>query len=132
MPVPRYQDLFLPLLHFASDGKEHTKREALQYFAGLFHISKKEINEVVPSGMQTKFLNRVAWAKTFLGKALLIESTGWGRFRITQRGLDLLATRPEKLDNRVLCQYAEFRAFRKVKTAIPTRPYKKRQVPQET
>jgi restriction system protein len=56
-------------------------------------------------------MNRVAWTRTYLGKALLLEPVGRGRFRITQRGLDLLATNPKRVDNRTLKQYDEFQSF---------------------
>jgi restriction system protein len=57
-------------------------------------------------------MNRVAWTKTFLGKAGVIEATGRARFRIAKRGLDLLATNPARIDNRTLSQFPEFQAFR--------------------
>lgn len=114
MAVPPFQDLFLPFLYFSSDGHEHTKQEAAEYLAKHFSLTDSEVNELLPSGRQTKFMNRVAWTKTFLGKAMVIEATGRARFRITQRGRDLLASKPERVDNRTLNQYPEFRAFREL------------------
>lgn len=67
---------------------------------------------MLPSGRQPRFKNRVDWAKAFLSKALVIEATERSRFRITKRGLDLLATNPSRIDNRTLSQYAEFQEFR--------------------
>ncbi len=41
----------------------------------------------------------------------MVESTGRGLFKITQRGLDLLASKPVKLDVKSLKQYPEFQTF---------------------
>lgn len=111
MAVPPFQDLFLPFLSFITDGQEYTKQSVAEHLAATFNLSAEDVNEVLPSGRQTRFLNRVAWTRTYLGKALLVESAGRGRFRITQRGRELLATNPTRLDVRTLKKYPEFQAF---------------------
>ena len=112
MPIPPFQDLFLPFLQYTADGKVHTTQDVAGYLAAQFKLSTEEIAEVLPSGRQTRFHNRVAWAKSFLGKALVIENTGRNRFQITQRGRELLAVGHTRIDNRTLNQYPEFQAFR--------------------
>jgi restriction system protein len=111
MPIPDYQQLMLPLLTLASDGHEHTNAEAAEKLASQFKLTDDERREMLPSG-QTKFSNRVGWARTYLGKACLLESTGRARFKITKRGRDLLGTNPPVITNQLLEQYAEFREFR--------------------
>jgi len=101
----------LPLLKVASDGQEHTNAEAAEKLAAQFRLTDEDRRELLPSG-QTKFSNRVGWARTYLGKACLLESAGRAKFRITQRGRDLLATNPPAITNDVLDQYSEFREFR--------------------
>jgi restriction system protein len=66
----------------------------------------------LPSGKQTLFGNRVHWAKTYLTKAGLLESTRRGHFRITARGRQVLASHPARIDNEFLSQFAEFRQFK--------------------
>ena len=111
MAVPPFQDLFLPFLRFVEDGEVHNRQEVSQHLAAHFRLSQSDVEEVLPSGAQRRFDNRVAWAKSFLSKALLIEATG-NRFQITDRGRALLATNPTRIDNRTLAQYPEFQAFR--------------------
>src|SRR5215831_13342392 len=105
MPIPDYQQLMLPLLIVASDGREHTNAESAEKLATQFHLTEEERREMLPSG-QTKFSNRVGWARTYLGKACVLESAGRARFKITKRGRDLLATNPPAINNLVLEQYA--------------------------
>ncbi|OGD52460.1 hypothetical protein A3K80_00045 [Candidatus Bathyarchaeota archaeon RBG_13_38_9] len=63
------------------------------------------------SGKQELFDNRVGWARTYLKKAGLINSTRWGYFSISDRGLELLKTNPPKIDINLLRRYSEFREF---------------------
>lgn len=69
MLIPDYQAIMLPLLRFASDGKEHTLREALDALAVQFKLTEQEIKQLLPSGNQETFLNRVGWARSYMGKA---------------------------------------------------------------
>lgn len=122
MPVPAFHELFLPMLKYIADGKEHTKGEVADYLAEHLRLTQHELAEMLPSGKQTKFLNRVAWTRTYFGKALVIESTARGKFRITRRGLDLLATNPPTLDVKDLKQYPEFQSFHQGPSAAPLMP----------
>jgi restriction system protein len=90
LAVPDFQSFFLPLLRFSSDGKTHSARDAYGAMAEHFKLSEDDLKEMLPSGKQTTYRNRVAWAKVYLSKALLLESPKRGFFRITQRGKDLL------------------------------------------
>lgn len=112
MPIPPFQDLFLPFLQYVADGQIHSKQDVAEHLAEQFRLTPQELAELLPSGRQARFDNRVAWAKSLLGKALTIEHTGRNRFRITQRGIDLLASNPPRIDNRTLSQYPEFQVFR--------------------
>ena len=87
MPIPDYQTCMLPLLKFLSDKQEHSLRETVDQLAKQFKLSDQEMKEMLPSGQQAIFNNRVGWARTYLGKAGLLEGTRRGYFRITQRGL---------------------------------------------
>jgi len=111
MPVPAFQELFLPMLTYLVDGKEHTKHDVAEHLSQQLQLTPEELSELLPSGKQTKFLNRIAWTRTYFGKALLVESTARGKFRITTRGRDLLATKPNTLNVKSLKQYPEFQVF---------------------
>jgi len=90
MPIPDYQSIMLPLLKFAGDKKEHSIREAIEYIANVFNLSEEERREVLPSGQQYIIDNRVGWARTYLKKAGLLESTKRSYFKITDLGLEVL------------------------------------------
>lgn len=111
MGVPAYSDLMLPLLQFAGDGQEHHIREAIRAIADYLQLSEEERNEVVPKGKQPVFDYRTHWANTYLKKAGLLESTGRGTFRITQRGIHVLQANPKFIDRGFLMQFPEFVEF---------------------
>ncbi|MGZ5224669.1 MAG: restriction endonuclease, partial [Burkholderiales bacterium] len=52
------------------------------------------------------------WARTYLKKAGLIESTRRAYFRIAERGRSVLAKNPTRIDVKFLEQFPEFVAFR--------------------
>jgi restriction system protein len=80
-------------------------------------LSEEERTELLPSGKQTVFSNRVQWAKSYLNKAQLLEITRRGYFQITPQGQKVLQSAPKKIDNRFLTQFEEFRLFRERSSA---------------
>jgi restriction system protein len=112
MAIPDFQSLMLPLLTVAGDRQEHSLSEAIDTLAVQCTLTDEERKELLPSGRQAKFDNRVGWVVTHLKKARLLESTGRGRFRITDRGIEVLRNRPTRIDLRFLNQFPEFVEFR--------------------
>lgn len=112
MPVPSYEDFMLPLLLLAADGEEHKITEAIDELADQFGVSDADRDIMLPSGTQTRLYNRVTWALTYLTKSLVLEKTGRGRFKIAQRGTEILKRKPKRIDNAFLAQFEEFRAFK--------------------
>jgi restriction system protein len=115
MSIPDYQSIMLPLLKFLSDQKEHSFREAIDALAIQFKLSDDERKELLPSAQQAVFNNRVGWARTYMKKALLLDTTRRGYFRITKRGLEVLNQNPESIDVHFLDAFEEFRKFRTIK-----------------
>jgi restriction system protein len=118
MPIPDFQSLMRPLLQFAADGHAHSVRDCLDHLANEFSLSSEERKELLPSGRQEIFTNRVAWAKTHLRMAGLIEASSRGVFRITDRGQQILIDHPQRVDLRILRQqpgYLEARNSKKGK-----------------
>ena len=86
--------------------------EAVALIADQLELSDDERSELLPSGKQAVFANRVHWAKTYLKQAGLIRSTRRGYFEITQRGRDVLSTPPAEINTAFLDAFEEFRSFR--------------------
>jgi len=117
MAIPDYQTCMLPFLRFLGDNSEHSPREAEESLARHFDLSDAERAELLPSGQQGIFRNRIGWARTYLKKAGLVESTKRGVFKITDRGLDVLTNNPVRIDGKFLEQFPEFIEFRDISKA---------------
>lgn len=113
MAIPDYQTLMLPLLKLAGDGAVHSKRDAVRELALQFGLSEQEQKELLPSGKQEVFDNRVGWARSYLKMALLIEYVQRGQFRVTDRGKQVLAENPKRIDNALLSRFPEFLEFKR-------------------
>ena len=112
MAIPDYQTCMLPLLQLLRDGQERSFRDVEDELGLLFELSPKERSELLPSGQQSIFKNRLGWARTYLKKACLVEYTKRGVFKITPRGQQVLAANPSRIDAKFLEQWPEFIEFR--------------------
>lgn len=112
MSVPDYQSCMLPLLKLAAErNDEISTSEAVEILAERFKLTPEDLKEMLPSGIQPTFVNRVSWASTYMKKAGLLEKTRRGFFKITKRGQDILNNKPQKIDVKVLRKFPEFQEF---------------------
>ena len=132
MAIPDFQEIMLPFLKYAGDGKEHSKRETTEHLANIFHLSDAERRVLLSSGKQELFDNRVGWARTYLKNAGLINSTRWGYYMISERGLVLLKQNPKFIDVGALKTYPGFNEFMSSKSGTAVGPKEEENVtPQE-
>ncbi len=139
MTIPDYQSLMLPVLVASSQGEVRIGA-VVEELADQLGLSPQERSELLPSGKQTVFSNRVHWAKSFLSKAQLVELTRRGHFKITARGQAVFQSPPAQIDVKFLMQYEEFRQFRERSSgtdeegseAVISPPEEQKQTPDET
>lgn len=110
MPIPDYQTVMLPLLEFVARG-ETSALELEAELARRFDLTDDERSQLLPSGKQRVFHNRVHWAKFYLQKAGLLESSRRGRFNITSTGREVLVSPPPRLDVAYLKRFPAFLMF---------------------
>lgn len=111
--IPGFQLFMLPILMLLSDKKEHSLKQIIETLANDFKLTEEEKSEMLPSGTQEVFKNRVGWATTYLKKAGLISSPKRAFFVITEEGMTALKLNPEKIDIAFLKNYPSFREFQK-------------------
>lgn len=112
MAVPDFQTFLRPMLEAVLDGKLHRVRDLTPIVSAQFKLSESDLADLLPSGKQTRFVNRVQWATTFLNAAKLVERKSRGVIAITERGKNELAIAPPKITVQYLMKYPEFRTFR--------------------
>ncbi|MFC1900197.1 restriction endonuclease [Chloroflexota bacterium] len=121
MAIPSYQELMLPLLKLAGDKKEHALWQAIDILAKQYNLTDKERHQLLSSGKQAVFTNRVGWARTYMKKAGLIEYPRRGFFCITDRGLNVLQQNLSELNVGLLYKFKEFREFKTSLSGVPVK-----------
>ena len=121
MAIPDYETLMLPVLKIAGNGQEHRVSDVVDQLAREFNLTEEERQQLLPSGKQATFTNRVAWAKTYLVQAGLLEATKRAHFRITDRGRKVFAETPARIESEYLSQFPEFIQFRE-RSRVPEKP----------
>lgn len=124
MPIPKYDEMYRAFLDCLADGQQHKSKEVKDAVAGVFSVSEKERAELLPSGKQQLFDNRIGWTRTYLKKAGLVQSPSRGVYVITPAGRQVLDENPPQIDNLFLQRFESFRKFispntEEAVTAIP-------------
>ncbi len=114
MAVPDFQSLMMPLLRLSGDGVEHAFKDAVEAIAVEFKLTPEERHELLASSSRTTlFYNRLAWAKTHMTMAGLLQAPRRGVFCITQRGRELLVRQLARIDLKTLQQFPEYERARR-------------------
>lgn len=110
-----------PLLLLLTDGEPKKMRDIYAALAEQFRLTEAEMTELLPSGRQPTYMNRIGWAKTYLVKAGALESTQRGWVKITTRGQQLLKEQ-SGISARSLMIFPEFQQFQSVNVASSALP----------
>ena len=113
MAVPKFFEFFGVLLEAVRDGETHSAKEVRETIARKMNLTEADISDMLPSGRQTTFYNRVSWAKTYLQRAGLVETLQRGKYRITAEGKKALES-GARIDLEYLANYDSFNNFRSV------------------
>jgi restriction system protein len=109
--IPDFQSVMLPFLETLQDGKERTMRELTEQLALRFKLTEEERQEHLPSGPQSLFYNRVAWAKTHLKNAGLIHNPVRGKVSLSKAGQNVLLQKPSIVNCKFLKQFPSYLKF---------------------
>ena len=112
MAVPDYQSLMRRILALHEDGQDHPVASVREGLADQLQLTPEDRAERLPSDRAKTYDNRVGWAVTYLFRAGLLDRPRRSVYRITERGRKVLAQHPDRVDNEVLSEFEEFRAFR--------------------
>jgi len=116
--IPDYQTLMLPVLKAASDQEVKTK-EVVETLAKQFNLTQEEREQMLPSGQQRTFDNRVHWAKSYLKQAGLLRYPKRGSFVITDEGKKVLDSGLDRIDTKYLRSFAPFQDFQQRRSSKP-------------
>lgn len=112
MAIPDFQTLMRPILAAHKERTEWERGPLRERLADEFSLTSDERGEMLPSGRQRRFDNRVAWSTTHLFQAGLLDRPRRGVTRLTDRGRDVLARNADRVDMVVLNDFEDYRNFR--------------------
>ena len=99
----------LPTLKALEDGAELPLRDTRARVAETEGLTPEDTREMLGSGLQTAFANRVGWAMTYMVHAGLVERVRRGVHRLTPEGRRVLSAAPARIDLQTLTsQYPSF------------------------
>ena len=120
MPVPDFQSLMLPALKAFAGGGEPSLSEVRERIAAAEGLSAEDVREMLPSGRQAVFVNRVSWAVIYMERAGLLARVRRGVYRLTDEGERLLSGAPSRIDMILLREYPDFAEWSQRADAPPS------------
>ena len=119
MPLPKYNELYIPILTVLSDEKTHTLQEIKEKISVMLQLTDEDLSQRLVSGKQSVYDNRLGWARTYLKKAGLIDVPQRGEFQITKEGKSLLAQDMPITNQYLIKTYPDFAEFMDRKAKEP-------------
>jgi restriction system protein len=120
MPVPDYQAAMLPLLRLVSERQTVKLSECIDMLADHFGLTTTERSEMLDSGVQSRWGNRVSWAASYLVHAGVLRRPAKGILEVTDAGKQLLVDAPDALTNSYLMRYPSFVEFKQKSKSAPS------------
>lgn len=93
--MPNWEGFMIPTLTVMSDGAVRHWREFQPLVADGVGLTEEQREEMLPSGSQVKYKNRIGWAVSFLTNVSALSRPKRGHYQITDAGHELIARFPQ-------------------------------------
>jgi restriction system protein len=93
--MPNWEGFMIPTLHVLSDGVIRHWREFQPLVADRAALTDEQKLEMLPSGNQIKYENRIGWGVSFLTNVGALTRPKRGHYAITDAGRQLLTNFPK-------------------------------------
>ena len=109
MPVPKYDELFNPLLRALRElGSSASVAELEDRVASLLKLSEEDVT-TIHKGNRTRLSYNLAWARTYLKKFGLIDNSSRGVWSLTPEGQQTDHVAPDEVKRFVVARNREER-----------------------
>jgi len=92
--MPTWEEFMIPTLRVLNDGVMRHWREFQPLVADTANLTDEQKIEMLPSGNQLKYQNRVGWGVSFLTNVGALERPKRGHYQITSAGKQLVQLFP--------------------------------------
>ena len=103
--ILKFEGYMLSIMKLCLDGKTRKSRDFYSV-ADLCGITDEEKLEMLASGTQPVYQNRIAWAKSYLLKAGFLERPMKNQYVISDKGKEYMKTNPIHIDKKILEYYS--------------------------
>lgn len=119
--MPNWEGFMIPTLKVMSDGAVRHWRDFQPLVADLAQLTDEQRKEMLPSGGQLKYQNRIGWAVSFLTNVGAIDRPRRGHYQITDAGRQLIELFPNGAKERDIKALGEdpTSPIRTYKSAVP-------------
>jgi restriction system protein len=122
MAIPTYDQFISPLLLFLSEQTEPVRTKAVYAaLAARVGLTPEEMAEVLPSGKQPVYVNRIGWAQDSLKRSLLSTSPQRGTWILTKEGRELAKKCPDGISPKEANRIANFARHESIATILGTK-----------
>lgn len=98
--IPNWEGFMIPTLRVLSDGVVRHWREFQPLVADLAKLTDAQRQEMLPSGSQPTYENRIGWGVSFLTNVGALSRAKRGHYTITDAGRQLIALFPNGVRER--------------------------------
>lgn len=100
--MPNWEGFMIPTLQVMSDGVVRHWREFQPLVADQMGLTQEQRQEMVPSGAQKKYENRIGWGVSFLTNVGALDRPKRGHYLVTEAGKQLIQMFPDGVKERDL------------------------------
>ena len=111
MSVPKFFSFFVPVLKVLNEQSPMKMKILRDAVADEMKLTEDDKTEMLPSGAQLTYANRITWAVQYLKNAGLIEAISRGEYSITKEGRKVYTYDSDKIDLKYLDRYDSFVKF---------------------
>ena len=104
MAIPKYDDMFAPLLSLMRDGVPRTKASLIQPLAEHFQLTDDEVLETYEGKNTIIFPSHISWTLSYLKNAGLLEHPDRGQYVINKNGIAFSGRSNEEIKDYVKSQ----------------------------
>ena len=116
MAIPKFFDFFVPTLRVLNEKSPLKVNQLFEILAAEMQLTPIDMAEMLPSGRQQTYKNRIHWCLQYLKNAGLIASVARATYTITDRGKQSLIEDADKINLHYLEQFDSFVKFHGRKT----------------
>ncbi|MBL7123222.1 MAG: winged helix-turn-helix domain-containing protein [Candidatus Marinimicrobia bacterium] len=118
MPIPKHDDIRVPVLQLLVDGHPRKSKEFELPLAKHFKLSDQEVQQEYESGNGRIFYDRVSWALSYLNMSGLVTKPKRGLYQISEAGRNILEN-PAKIHKYISAKLKEREPSRKNSNTKP-------------